>query len=107
MTMARFGDSIPRVEDRALLLGRGRYVDDISLPRQAHGVLIHSSHAHARIRSVDTDRARRCPGILCILTGEDVARRGLGGLPPLFMPEHAGGPRPCRTSRPILARDEV
>jgi carbon-monoxide dehydrogenase large subunit len=107
MTIARFGQSILRVEDRALLTGRGRYVDDLSLPGQAHGVLVYSSHAHARIRSVDTSRARRCPGVLCILTGEDVARRGLGGLSPLFMPEDAGGPKAYRTSRPILAHDEV
>jgi aerobic carbon-monoxide dehydrogenase large subunit len=107
MTIAKFGQSIPRVEDRALLTGRGRYVDDISLPGQAHSVLVYSSHAHARIRSMDTSRALRCPGVLCILTGEDVFRRGLGGLSPLFMPEDAGGPKAYRTSRPILAHDEV
>jgi aerobic carbon-monoxide dehydrogenase large subunit len=107
MTIARFGQSMPRVEDRVLLTGRGRYVDDMSLPGQAHGVLVYSSHAQARIRSVDTSHARRCPGVLCILTGEDAARRGLGGLSPLFMPEDAGGPKAYRTSRPILALDEV
>jgi aerobic carbon-monoxide dehydrogenase large subunit len=107
MTLAKFGQSVPRVEDHALLTGRGRYVDDISLPGQAHGVLVYSSHAHARIRSVDTSRARCCPGVICILTGEDVARRGLGALAPLFMPEDSGGPKAYRTSRPILAHDEV
>jgi len=49
MTIAKFGQSMPRVEDRVLLTGRGRYVDDMSLPGQAHGVLVYSSHAHARI----------------------------------------------------------
>jgi carbon-monoxide dehydrogenase large subunit len=107
MGVAKFGQSIRRVEDRALLTGRGRYVDDISLPAQAHGVLVYSSHAHARIRSVNISRAQQCPGILCILTGEDVSRRGLGGLSPLFMPEDVGGPKAYRTSRPILAHYEV
>jgi carbon-monoxide dehydrogenase large subunit len=54
MGVAKFGQSIARVEDRTLLLGRGQYVDDINLPGQAHGVLIYSSHARARIKSVDT-----------------------------------------------------
>jgi carbon-monoxide dehydrogenase large subunit len=107
MTVAKFGQSVLRVEDRALLTGRGRYVDDISLPGQAHGVLVYSSHAHARIRSVDTSRAGHCPGVICILTGEDVTKRGLGALAPLFMPEDTGGPKAYRTSRPILAHDEV
>jgi carbon-monoxide dehydrogenase large subunit len=107
MAIARFGQSMPRVEDRLLLTGRGRFVDDISLPGQAHGVLVYASHAHARLKSVDISRARSCPGLLCILTGADLSQRGLGGLPPLFMPEDAGGPKAYRTLRPILALDEV
>src|SRR5262249_59151572 len=102
MTIAKFGQSMPRVEDRVLLTGRGRYVDDMSLPGQAHGVLVYSSHAHARIKSVDTSHAHRCLGILCILTGEDLTRRDLGGLSPLFMPEDSGGPKAYRPSRPTL-----
>src|SRR2546421_12873243 len=51
MTIVKFGESISRIEDRALLTGCGRYVDDVNFPGQAHGVLIYSSHAHARIKS--------------------------------------------------------
>jgi carbon-monoxide dehydrogenase large subunit len=107
MTKAKFGQALPRVEDRTLLTGRGRYVDDIALPNMAHGVVVYSNHAHARIRSIDTSRALRAPGVLAVLTGKDIAAQGLGGLPPLFMPEDTGGPKGHRTSRPLLAEHIV
>ena len=107
MNSAKFGQALPRVEDRKLLTGRGRYVDDINLPLQAHGVVVYSNHAHARIKSIDTSRALRSPGTLGVLTGNDISHRGLGGLPPLFMPEDTGGPKAYRTIRPLLAQNEV
>ena len=107
MNIVKFGQALPRVEDRKLLTGRGCYVDDIDLPMQAHGVVVYSNHARARIRSINTSRALRSPGTLGILTGSDIAQRGLGGLPPLFMPEDTGGPKAYRTTRPLLARSEV
>ena len=106
MNIVKFGQALPRVEDRKLLTGRG-YVDDIDLPMQAHGVVVYSNHARARIRSINTNRALRSPGTLGILTGSDIAQRGLGGLPPLFMPEDTGGPKAYRTTRPLLAQSEV
>jgi aerobic carbon-monoxide dehydrogenase large subunit len=107
MHNAKFGQALPRVEDRRLLTGTGCYVDDINLPMQAHGVVVHSNHARARIRSIDTRRALRSPGALAVLTGGDLVQRGLGGLPPLFMPEDTGGPKAYRTIRPLLAQSEV
>ena len=107
MSSVKFGQALPRVEDRKLLTGRGRYVDDINLPLQAHGVVVYSNHARARIKSIDTSRSLRSPGMLGVLTGNDIANRGLGGLPPLFMPEDTGGPKAYRTIRPLLAQSEV
>jgi aerobic carbon-monoxide dehydrogenase large subunit len=107
MSSVKVGQALPRVEDRKLLTGRGRYVDDINLPLQAHGVVVYSNHARARIKSIDTSRALRSPGTLGVLTGNDIAHRGLGGLPPLFMPEDSGGPKAYRTIRPLLAQSEV
>jgi carbon-monoxide dehydrogenase large subunit len=101
------GQPVQRVEDRRFLTGRGRYVDDITLPRQAHGAVVLSPHAHARIRRVDASRAKAAPGVLCVLTGTDVQAEKLGGLPPLFMPEDVGGPKGYRTFRPILVADKV
>jgi carbon-monoxide dehydrogenase large subunit len=107
MTYAKFGQALPRVEDRKLLTGSGRYVDDISLPGIAHGMLVYSNHAHARITSIDTTRALRAPGVLAVLTGRDLSAQGLRGLPPLFMPEDSGGPKGHRTMRPLLAEQTV
>ncbi|HEY7297069.1 MAG TPA: xanthine dehydrogenase family protein molybdopterin-binding subunit [Xanthobacteraceae bacterium] len=107
MTKAKFGQAIPRVEDRKLLIGHACYIDDISLPDLAHGAIVYSNHAHARIKSINTTRALRAPGVLGVLTGKDISVQGLGGLPPLFMPEDTGGPKGHRTARPLLAEHIV
>src|SRR5438094_7559628 len=72
------GQPIRRVEDRRFLTGHGRYLDDIAQHHQAHAVLLRSPHANARIRALDTRAAAALPGVLAVLTGEDLARDGLG-----------------------------
>lgn len=101
------GQSVHRVEDERFLRGAGAYIDDIALPRQCHGVVVMSTFAHARIRKIDVSKAARAEGILFVLTGADVIADGLGGFPPLFMPEDMGGPKGFKTSRPLLAADIV
>jgi carbon-monoxide dehydrogenase large subunit len=101
------GQPVRRVEDRRFITGGGRFVDDIDLPRQCYGAVVYSPHAHARITRIDTSQARTGEGVLAVLTGADALADGLGGLPPLFMPEDAGGPKGFRTRRPILCPDEV
>jgi carbon-monoxide dehydrogenase large subunit len=101
------GQPVRRVEDARFLTGRGRFVDDITLPHQAHAVIVLSPHAHARIRRIDSTAARSAPGVVCVLTGEDVKADRLGGLPPNFMPEDIGGPKGLRTRRPILVADRA
>ena len=100
------GQPVPRVEDPRFITGRGRYVDDFDLPHQAHGVVVMSPHAHARIKSVDTAKAKAAPGVLAVLTGADVKADRLGGLAPP-MPEDMGGPKGFRTLRAILEADKV
>ena len=75
------GQSAPRVEDRRLLSGRGRYCDDIDLPGQARAFMLRSPYAHATIVSVDGEAARAAPGVLGIFTGADVIADGLGSFP--------------------------
>ena len=79
--MVKFGigQAVRRVEDQRFLRGRGRYVDDIILPAMCHGVNVLSPHAHARIKSVDTSKAKAIPGVLLVLTGADAKRDQLGG----------------------------
>jgi aerobic carbon-monoxide dehydrogenase large subunit len=101
------GQPVRRVEDQRFLTGHGQYVDDVTLPRQACGAVVMSSHAHAMIRRIDVARAAAADGVLCVLTGADAIADKLSGIPPLFMPEDRGGPKGYRTFRPLLAADRV
>jgi carbon-monoxide dehydrogenase large subunit len=72
------GRPLKRVEDRPLLLGVGRYTDDVDLPGTTSLYLVRSPHAHARIVRIDTAAAAAMPGVLAVVTGADV--RDLGHL---------------------------
>jgi carbon-monoxide dehydrogenase large subunit len=100
------GQPVPRLEDPRFITGRGRFVDDIDFPRLCHGVVVMSPHAHARIKGVDTAKAKAAPGVLAVLTGADVEADKLGRLVPV-MPEDMGGPKGFRTLRAILASGKV
>src|SRR5438552_702447 len=52
--------------------GRAVYGADVVLPRMAHGKILRSPHAHARIRSIDTSRAEALPGVLAVMTAKDL-----------------------------------
>ncbi len=67
------GRSVKRREDLRLLSGRGRFTDDVDLPRMAHVALLPSPHAHARIVSIDVSQARALPGVLAVMTGRELA----------------------------------
>jgi 2-furoyl-CoA dehydrogenase large subunit len=67
------GQSIERVEDAALLSGRGRFIDDLGVrPGTLHAAILRSPHAHAVIRAIRTDAAKAMPGIVAIITGAEV-----------------------------------
>src|SRR6476661_4685774 len=72
------GQSIKRFEDVRLLRGEGRFHADVNLPNQTHMVIVRSTHAHAHLRAIEADAARRAPGVVAVFTGADVARDGLG-----------------------------
>jgi carbon-monoxide dehydrogenase large subunit len=72
--MPYVGRSVKRPDDPRLLTGRGRYVDDLTLPRMVHVAIVRSPHPHARIRHLDVDLARQASGVVAILTGDDTAR---------------------------------
>ena len=79
------GQAIRRKEDPRLITGRGRYVDDITLPGVLWAALIRSPEAHARIVSIDASAARERPGIYAVFTGEDLSDLG-GPLPMAWVP---------------------
>ena len=66
------GQSVPRKEDPMLLRGQGHYTDDVALPGQAYAVMVRSQAAHGIIRGIDTEAARKMPGVLGVYTGADL-----------------------------------
>src|SRR6516165_10240278 len=74
-----------RKEDRRLVTGAGRYADDLSFSNEAHAIMLRSTHAHARIVSIDSKAARTVPGVLGVLTGIEVEADGLKPIPPDFL----------------------
>ena len=108
--MAKFGigQSVRRVEDPRLLTGGGRYTDDTKLDAPAaRAYVLRSPHAHADIRSIDTAAARKAPGVLLVLTGEDVTKADFGDVPCLVPLENRDGTPRGETSRPMLAKGRV
>jgi carbon-monoxide dehydrogenase large subunit len=75
------GQPVRRREDLRLLTGKGCYSDDFSFPGQAYAVMVRSPHAHALIRAVDTAAAAVAPGVLAVLTGQDLLADGLQAIP--------------------------
>ncbi|MEI5667788.1 molybdopterin cofactor-binding domain-containing protein [Bosea sp. CCNWLW174] len=74
-TISWTGQSVERVEDAALLTGRGRFIDDLGIrPGTLHAAILRSPHAHADILSIGTGAAAALPGVVAIVTGRDLAR---------------------------------
>jgi carbon-monoxide dehydrogenase large subunit/6-hydroxypseudooxynicotine dehydrogenase subunit gamma len=95
------GRSVPRLEDLPLVTGNGRFAADISFPHQLHMRVVRSPHAHGRIRAIDTNAARKAPGVAAVWTSADVA-----DIPPIdFRLTRIEGLDPYRQQ--ILARDYV
>jgi aerobic carbon-monoxide dehydrogenase large subunit len=98
VTVEKFavGQSVRRLEDPRLVQGLGRYSDDVRLAREAYATIVRSPHAHARIRSIEVSAARTAPGVIAVLTGDDLAADGVGN-----------GSAAFRPPRPALVRDRV
>src|SRR5215475_1949397 len=77
------GASRLRKEDARFIRGRGTYVDDIKLPGMLFGALVRSPYAHARIRSIDKSKALAAPGVVAVLTADDLKPVNLHWMPTL------------------------
>jgi carbon-monoxide dehydrogenase large subunit len=104
----KFGISQPvrRREDGRLLTGKGSFADDINVPGQARAVFLRSSHGHGLIRAIHAGEARNAPGVLAVMTGEDLRAASVGYIP--YLP--LGGftmDAPVDTPRPALAQGRV
>jgi carbon-monoxide dehydrogenase large subunit len=96
-----------RVEDPALLTGRGRFAADLRLPDQAVGVFVRSPHAAARIRAVDAAAAAEVSGVLAVLTAADMTAAGVGSVAQVRPFPGRDGTLLKNPHRPALAGDRV
>src|SRR6266403_1362246 len=78
------GHSVKRKEDLRFIQGKGTYVEDVHLPGMVYGQMVRSPYAHARIKAVRTEAARNFPGVLAVITGQDLEKAGLSWMPTLF-----------------------
>ena len=95
------GQSHPRLGGGPLVTGAGRFVDDVRVPGLLHAAVVRSSHAHARLLSIDTKRAREVPGVHAVLTAADVPA---AAIIPNRVPAPAGTDRYLQ---PAIARTVV
>jgi carbon-monoxide dehydrogenase large subunit len=107
MGVQAIGQRVRREEDYRLLTGRGRYVDDVNVSGTARAFVLRSTHAHARVVSIDATAARAMPGVLAVLTGTELRTRGLGTLRPMIPRRKKNGAPAFVCPQPILALDRV
>ncbi|MBI4588254.1 MAG: molybdopterin-dependent oxidoreductase [Candidatus Rokubacteria bacterium] len=95
------GSAVKRLEDPRLIRGQAQYVDDLAFPGMLHAVVLRSPYAHARLTSLDVSEALAHPGVLAVLTAEDIAGK-VRQKPLMLSPPGLKNP-----PRLPLARDEV
>src|SRR6267142_61853 len=74
MTTSLIGARVPRKEDYRFLTGAGQYTDDVAFAGQTYAAFVRSPHAHANIRRISTDKAKRAPGVVAVLIAETAAQ---------------------------------
>ncbi len=104
MGAKHFGARVKRLEDPALLAGRGRFVDDVKLPGLLHGAFVRSPHAHAMLRAIDGAPALAMPGVHAVITADDLPEPMRSARMPMLLPNPALAVARTQTA---LARDEV
>jgi carbon-monoxide dehydrogenase large subunit len=101
-TNAFIGSAIERVEDFRLLRGRGQFVDDLARENLLHAVILRSSVAHGRIRSIETAAARARPGVHAVITPADIG----AGVPTIPLRQDSS-PAFRPFEQPVIAHDKV
>jgi carbon-monoxide dehydrogenase large subunit len=101
------GARIARKEDYRFLTGAGQYTDDVALPNQSYAAFVRSPHAHAKIKSIKLDRAKKAPGVIGIFTGADLASAKVGGLPCGWLITDVNGQPMKEPPHPCLAQGKV
>jgi carbon-monoxide dehydrogenase large subunit len=107
MTSTGIGAPVRRKEDFRFITGKGQYTDDINRAGQAHAYFLRSPHAHATINRLDASAAKATPGVLAVLTGEDLAADKVGGLICGWMIHSKDGSPMKAGPHPALAQGKV
>ena len=101
------GSRVERKEDKKFLTGKGRYTADINLANQTYAYFVRSPHARAQINNVDISKASKAPGVVKILTGEDIIADKIGGLIAGWAIKNEDGSAMKVPAHPPLAKDTV
>ncbi|MBT6275065.1 MAG: xanthine dehydrogenase family protein molybdopterin-binding subunit [Chromatiales bacterium] len=101
------GQSVTRTEDPRLLRGDGRYTDDINLAGQAYAYMFRSPYAHGRIQVLDVTPAREMPGVIMVVTAQDLNDAGVSPLPCGLPVKNRDGSDMRKPPRPSLAEGTV
>jgi carbon-monoxide dehydrogenase large subunit len=80
MGVEGIGASVVRKEDKRFITGKGRYVDDIKLVGTTYAHFIRSPHAHAKVKGIDSSEAMKMPGVVAVLTGQQIVDDKVGNL---------------------------
>ena len=107
MTKFGIGQAVKRTEDQRLLTGTGKYVGDVNLPGQAHAYVLRSPEAHADIVRIDSSAAKKMPGVVAVLTGDDFAADGVPDMPCLLSVNSKDGKPNLVPSYPAVAKGRV
>jgi len=107
MTTSLIGARVARKEDYRFLTGAAQYTDDVALPRQTYAAFVRSPHAHAVLRKISTEKARKAPGVLAVYTGADLAAAKVGGLPCGWLITDVNGQPMKEPPYPPLAQGKV
>src|SRR5512139_2940237 len=99
------GKAIRRKEDARFLTGSGQFTDDVVQPNQVHAWFLRSPHAHARLRGIDTKKAKAAPGVVAVITGADLD--GVNGLPCGWLITGTDGKPMNEPPHPVLAKGKV
>lgn len=107
--MVKFGvnQSVDRVEDNRLVTGAGQYTDDITVEGQLYAYMLRSPIAHAKILSLDIEDARQAPGVVDIITGQELSAAKANELPCMIPLKNRDGSNRADPGHPVLATDEV
>ncbi|MBO6864738.1 MAG: xanthine dehydrogenase family protein molybdopterin-binding subunit [Alphaproteobacteria bacterium] len=107
MTKFGIGQAVRRTEDLQLLTGAGQYTADVDWPQQTYAVAVRSPYAHAHILSMDTADAEAAPGVLAVITGEQMRADGVGPMASNIIVTQPDGSKMVDPPRYALAEGKV